>query len=88
MHRNAAINNNDNNYYITLTSKISSIHTPWHALEETNIVKMVPIVPSRFPMSFVKGWVVKNLLFEKIVMALEGERFVLGGCPSHHLLYS
>ena len=36
----------------------------------------------------VKGWVEKKLLFEKIVIALEGERFVLGGCPSHHLLYS
>ena len=35
-----------------------------------------------------KGWVAKNLLFEKIAIALEGERFVLGGCPSHHLLYS
>ena len=30
-----------------------------------------------------KGWVEKNLLFEKIVMALEGERFVLGGCPEY-----
>ena len=35
-----------------------------------------------------KVWVEKNLLFEKIDIALEGERFVLGGCPSHHLLYS
>ena len=25
----------------------------------------------------IKGWVEKNLLFEKIDMALEGERFVL-----------
>ena len=36
----------------------------------------------------IKGWVEKNLLFEKIAIALEGERFVLGGCPFHHLLYS
>ena len=35
-----------------------------------------------------KGWVKKTLLFEKIVIALEGEWFVLGGCPSHRLSYS
>ena len=32
-----------------------------------------------------KGCVEKNLLFEKIDIAMEGEGFVLGGCPSHRL---
>ena len=30
----------------------------------------------------------KKLLFEKNAIALEGEWFVLGGCPFHRLLYS
>ena len=35
--------------------------------------------------SITKGCKEKNLSFQKTVLALEGEPFVLRGCPSHSL---
>ena len=48
--------------------------------------KFYKILVSHDHCTGIKGWV--KLLFEKIAIDLEGERFVLGGCPSQRLSYS
>ena len=57
------------------------------SMADSRAAKEPALVAIGFNLFSHKGCV-KKIVHPKFDPTLEGDRFVLGGCPSHHLLYS